>query len=219
MLELTPINTTELVNKKLGTQLNNIKKAVETGNNQQWKIADAIATIVDNELFIDDFGSEKNIASVLGMSRSNLNKMKNASHYHKEVSELNAFTLSKVMELLVIPKEDIVSFLDEYMVTASSTVREVRDSVSDWKDENIVADAEITDTKNENDVNEATDEDSKNENDVNEATDEDSKNENDVNEATDEDLTLSTFEAVLKMVDRLEMEELVALMDYIEKRL
>ena len=205
MLELTTINTTELVNKKLGTQLNNIKKAVETGNNQQWKIADAIATIVDDELFIDDFESEKNFASVLGMSRSNLNKMKNASHYHKEVSELNAFTLSKVMELLVIPKEDIVAFLDEYMVTASSTVREVRDAVSDWKDDNIVADAEITDTKNENDVNEA--------------TDEDSKNENDVNEAIDEDLTLSTFEAVLKMVDRLEMEELVALMDYIEKRL
>ena len=205
MLELTTINTTELVNKKLGTELNNIKKAVETGNNQQWKIADAIAKIVDNELFIDDFESEKNLASVLGMSRSNLNKMKNASHYHKEVSELNAFTLSKVMELLVIPKEDIVSFLDEYMVTASSTVREVRDAVSDWKDENVVADAEIIDTKNENDVNEA--------------TDEDSKNENDVNEATDEDLTLSTFEAVLKMVDRLEMEELVALMDYIEKRL
>ena len=190
MLELTTINTTELVNKKLGAQLNNIKKAVETGNNQQWKIADAIATIVDNELFIDDFESEKNIASVLGMSRSNLNKMKNASHYHKEVSELNAFTLSKVMELLVIPKEDIVAFLDEYMVTASSTVREVRDAVSDWKDYNIVADAEITDTKNENDVN----------------------------EAIDEDFTLSTFEAVLKMVDRLEMEELVALMDYIEKR-
>ena len=205
MLELTTINTTELVNKKLGTQLNNIKKAVETGNNQQWKIADAIATIVDNELFIDDFESEKNLASVLGMSRSNLNKMKNASHYHKEVSELNAFTLSKVMELLVIPKEDIVSFLDEYMVTASSTVREVREAVSDWKDENVVADAEITDTKNENDVNEA--------------TDEDSKNENDVNEAIDEDSTLSTFDAVLEMVDRLEMDELVALMEYIEKRL
>ena len=31
MLELTTINTTGLVNKKLGTQLNNIKKAVETG--------------------------------------------------------------------------------------------------------------------------------------------------------------------------------------------
>ena len=155
MLELTTINTTELVNKKLGTQLNNIKKAVETGNNQQWKIANAIATIVDDELFIDDFKSEKNLASVLGMSRSNLNKMKNASHYHKEVSELNAFTLSKVMELLVIPKEDIVTFLDEYMVTASSTVREVRDAVLDWKDENVVAESKVldTDTDTDNDTN------------------------------------------------------------------
>ena len=152
MLELTTINTTELVNKKLGTQLNNIKKAIETGNNQQWKIADAIATIVDDKLFIDDFESEKNLASVLGMSRSNLNKMKNASHYHKEVSELNAFTLSKVMELLVIPKEDIVSFLDEYMVTASSTVREVRDAVSDWKDENVVAESKVLDTDTDTDT-------------------------------------------------------------------
>ena len=152
MLELTTINTTELVNKKLGTQLNNIKKAVETGNNQQWKIANAIATIVDDELFIDDFESEKNLASVLGMSRSNFNKMKNASHYHKEVSELNAFTLSKVMELLVIPKEDIVSFLDEYMVTASSTVREIRDAVSDWKDENVVDESKVLDADTDTDA-------------------------------------------------------------------
>ena len=82
MLELTTINTTELTNKKLGTQLNNIKKAVDTGNNQQWKIADAIATIVDDELFVDDFETEGNLAKVLGMSRPNLNKMKKASHYH-----------------------------------------------------------------------------------------------------------------------------------------
>ena len=78
MLELTTINTTELTNKKLGTQLNAIKKAVDTGNNQQWKIADAIATIVDDELFVDDFETEGNLAKVLGMSRPNLNKMKKA---------------------------------------------------------------------------------------------------------------------------------------------
>ena len=196
MLELTTINTTELVNKKLGTQLNNIKKAVETGNNQQWKIADAIAIIVDDELFIDDFESEKNLASVLGMSRSNLNKMKNASHYHKEVSELNAFTLSKVMELLVIPKEDIVSFLDEYMVTASSTVREVRDAVSDWKAENVVAESKVSDTDTDTDAD----------------TDIETNNKEDCS-------TSNTFDAVLEMVDKLEMEELIALMEYIEKRL
>ena len=205
MLELTPINTTELVNKKLGTQLNNIKKAVETGNNQQWKISDAIATIVDDELFIDDFESEKNLASVLGISRSNLNKMKNASHYHKEVSELNAFTLSKVMELLVIPKEDIVSFLDEYMVTASSTVREIRDAVSDWKDDNIVADAEITDAEDADaEITDAEDA-------------EDAKDE--VEQESKQCDTPSAYFTILELVEKLEEAELIALKEYIEKRL
>ena len=202
MLELTTINTTELVNKKLGTQLNNIKKAVETGNIQQWKIADAIATIVDDELFIDDFESEKNLASVLGMSRSNLNKMKNASNYHKEVSELNAFTLSKVMELLVIPKEDIVAFLDEYMVTASSTVREIRDAVSDWKDDNIVSDAEITDSE-----------------DAGDEVEQDSKEVEELTESSTSNSGEDTMSNIKRMIDTMNNDELFELKEYIEKRL
>ena len=199
MLELTTINTTELTNKKLGTQLNNIKKAVDTGNNQQWKIADAIATIVDDELFVDDFETEGNLAKVLGMSRPNLNKMKKASHYHKEVEELNAFTLTKVMELLVIPKEEIVDFLDGYMITPSCTVREVREAVSAWKDDNIVADAKITDAE---DVGDEVEQESK-------AIDE---------ESTQCDAT-STYFTILEMVDTLEKTELIELKEYIEKRL
>ena len=193
MLELTTINTTELTNKKLGTQLNAIKNAVDTGNNQQWKIADAIATIVDDELFVDDFETEGNLAKVLGMSRPNLNKMKKASHYHKEVEELKAFTLTKVMELLVIPPEEIVDFLDGYMITPSSTCREVREAVSSWKDDNIVADAKITDE---------VEHESK-------AIDE---------ESTQCD-TPSTYFTILEMLDTLEEAELIALKEYIEKRL
>ena len=205
MLELTTINTTELTNKKLGTQLNAIKKAVDTGNNQQWKIADAIATIVDDELFIDDFETEGNLAKVLGMSRPNLNKMKKASHYHNEVEELNNFTLTKVMELLIIPKEKIVEFLDDYMITPSSTCREVREAVSAWKDDNIVADAEITDAEDAEDAEDANDE-----------VERESK-------AIDEELiqcdTPSTYFTILEMVDTLEEAELIALKEYIEKRL
>ena len=207
MLELTTIHTTELVNKKLGTQLNTIKKAVETGNNQQWKIADAIAIIVDDELFVDDFESEKNLASVLGMSRSNLNKMKNASHYHKEVSELNAFTLSKVMELLVIPKEDIVSFLDEYMVTASSTVREVRDAVSDWKEENVVAESKVSDTDTDTDIE--TDAD----------TDIDTDAINEQYNCSTSNSCEDTMSYIERMIDTMNHNELLALKEYIEKRL
>ena len=199
MLELTTINTTELTNKKLGTQLNNIKKAVDTGNNQQWKIADAIATIVDDELFIDDFETEGNLAKVLGMSRPNLNKMKKASHYHKEIDELNAFTLTKVMELLVIPQEEIVDFLDGYMITPSSTCREVREAVSAWKDDNIVADAEITDAEDE--------------------VEQESK----VVEESTESSTSNTNEDALapikNLIDTMTRDELLEVKEYIEKRL
>ena len=202
MLELTTINTTELVNKKLGTQLNAIKKAVDTGNNQQWKIADAIATIVDDELFIEDFETEGNLAKVLGMSRPNLNKMKKASHYHKEVEELNAFTLTKVMELLVIPQEEIVDFLDGYMITPSSTCREVREAVSAWKDDNVVADAEITDAE------ETTDEIRE------DNTEGDESNESSTSN-TDED----SLAPIKNLINTMTRDELIALKEYIEKRL
>lgn len=202
MLELTTINTTELTNKKLGTQLNNIKKAVDTGNNQQWKIADAIATIVDDELFVDDFETEGNLAKVLGMSRPNLNKMKKASHYHKEVAELNAFTLTKVMELLVIPKEEIVDFLDGYMITPSSTCREVREAVSAWKDDNVVADAEITDAENETNENES------------ESTVVDESTESSTSNTDDDALAQIT-----NLIDTLNRDELLEVKEYIEKRL
>ena len=205
MLELTTINTTELTNKKLGTQLNAIKKAVDTGNNQQWKIADAIATIVDDELFVDDFETEGNLAKVLGMSRPNLNKMKKASHYHKEVAELNAFTLTKVMELLVIPQDEIVDFLDGYMITPSSTCREVREAVSAWKDDNIVADAEITDAEDAEDAEDAKDE-----------VEQESKV---VDEESKQCDTPSAYFTILELVAKLEEAELIALKEYIEKRL
>ena len=205
MLELTTINTTELTNKKLGTQLNAIKKAVDTGNNQQWKIADAIATIVDDELFVDDFETEGNLAKVLGMSRPNLNKMKKASHYHKEIAELNAFTLIKVMELLVIPKEEIVDFLDGYMITPSSTCREVREAVSAWKDDNIVADAEITDAEDAEDAKDVVEQESKV---VDESTEGSTSN-------TDDD----ALAPIKKLIDTMTHEELLAVKEYIEKRL
>lgn len=202
MLELTTINTTELTNKKLGTQLNTIKKAVDTGNNQQWKIADAIATIVDDELFVDDFETEGNLAKVLGMSRPNLNKMKKASHYHKEVEELNAFTLTKVMELLVIPQDKIIDFLDGYMITPSSTCREVRDAVSAWKDDNVVADAKITDT----DV----------------AEDEVESESTVVDESTESSTSNTDYDAlapIKNLIDTLNRDELMEVKEYIEKRL
>ena len=136
--------------------------------------------------------------------------MKKASHYHKEVEELNAFTLTKVMELLVIPQEEIVDFLDGYMITPSSTCREVREAASAWKDDNIIVDAtgihsiesEITDAED------ATDETNADTTVVDESNE--SSTSNTINEA---------IEPIMKLIDTMNRDELLALKEYIEKRL
>ena len=199
MSDLMTINTTELANKKLGTQLNNIKKAIDTGNASQWKIADAIHTIISGELFVEDFENEKNLAEVLGMSRSNLNKMKNASEYHAEIEELKPFTLAKVMEMLIIPKDGIVDFLDGYEVTASDTVKCIREAVSAWKDDNVVADAEVTDSEPDAEVT-------------------DSEPDAEVTDSAPESEVTDNLTKAKAIVDKLTVEELVTLMTYIESR-
>ena len=129
--------------------------------------------------------------------------MKKASHYHNEVEELNNFTLTKVMELLIIPKEKIVEFLDDYMITPSSTCREVREAVSAWKDDNIVADAEITDAEDEEDT---TDENESESTVVDNSTESSTSNKDD-----------DALAEIKKMIDLMNRDELLELKEYIER--
>lgn len=148
MNELMTLNTTELSNKKLVTQFTRINKAIETGNKSKWAIADSIKTIVVDELYTEDFETEKKLADALGMSRSNLNKMKNASIYHDEIVELADWTVSKIMEILVIPKDAIEQFLFDYEVKAADSVKKIREAVTAWKeDTSVVAESEVVDNE------------------------------------------------------------------------
>ena len=148
MNELMTLNTTELSNKKLVTQFTRINKAIETGNKFKWTIADSIKTIVVDELYMEDFETEKKLADAFGMSRSNLNKMKNASIYHDEIVELADWTVTKIMEILVIPKDEIEQFLVDYEVKATDSVKTIRDAVLAWKeDTSVVAESEVVDNE------------------------------------------------------------------------
>lgn len=148
MNELMTLNTTELSNKKLVTQFTRINKAIETGNKSKWTIADSIKTIVVDELYTEDFETEKKLADVFGMSRSNLNKMKNASIYHDEIVELAGWTVTKIMEILVIPKDEVEKFLVDYDVNSSDSVKTIREAVLAWKeDRSVVAESEDVDNK------------------------------------------------------------------------
>lgn len=148
MNELMTLNTTELSNKKLVTQFTRINKAIETGNKSKWTIADSIKTIVVDELYTEDFETEKKLADVFGMSRSNLNKMKNASIYHDEIAELADWTVTKIMEILVIPKDAIEKFLVDYEVNGTDSVKSIREAVLAWKeDTSVVAESEVVENE------------------------------------------------------------------------
>ena len=152
MNELMTINTTELSNKKLVTQFTRINKAIETGNKSKWTIADSIKTIVVDELYTEDFETEKKLADAFGMSRSNLNKMKNASIYHDEIVELADWTVTKIMEILVIPKDAVEQFLVDYGVKATDSVKTIREAVLAWKeDTSVVAESEVVDNEESED--------------------------------------------------------------------
>lgn len=148
MNELMTLNTTELSNKKLVTQFTRINKAIETGNKSKWTIADSIKTIVVDELYMEDFETEKKLADAFGMSRSNLNKMKNASIYHDEIVELADWTVTKIMEILVIPKDAVEKFLVDYEVNSTDSVKSIREAVLAWKeDTSVVAESEVVDNE------------------------------------------------------------------------
>ena len=148
MNELMTLNTTELSNKKLVTQFTRINKAIETGNKSKWTIADSIKTIIVDELYTEDFETEKKLADAFGMSRSNLNKMKNASIYHDEIVELAEWSVTKIMEILVIPKDAIEQFLVDYNVKATDSVKTIREAVLAWKeDTSVIAESEVIDNE------------------------------------------------------------------------
>ena len=142
------LNTTELSNKKLVPQFTRINKAIETGNKSKWTIADSIKTIIVDELYTEDFETEKKLADAFGMSRSNLNKMKNASIYHDEIVELADWTVTKIMEILVIPKDAVEQFLVDYEVKSTDSVKTIREAVLAWKeDTSVVAESEVVDNE------------------------------------------------------------------------
>ena len=147
MNELMTLNTAELSNKKLVTQFTRINKAIETGNKSKWAIADSIKTIVVDKLYTEDFETEKKLADAFGMSRSNLNKMKNASIYHDEIVELADWTVTKIMEILVIPKDAVEQFLLDYEVKSTDSVKTIREAVLAW-----VAESEVVDNEESEDV-------------------------------------------------------------------
>ena len=164
MNEVIVVEAMGLVNKELTKEVKKIANAIATIGKNKWKVADAIRNISEKELYKDDFATDTELAEKLGMSKAQFSKLKNASLYHSysyevdvvgeetyKVVPLNDFTVTQVMEMLVIPLADIAEFLDGFEVTPTMTIKDIRECVSCWKDDNKV---QSTDTDSEPEANE-----------------------------------------------------------------
>lgn len=133
MNEIITINTAELKNRKMATQLNTINKAILTGEKSKWTIAEVIKKIIDGELYIDDFENEQSLADVLGMSRPQLNKLKRAVDYKEVLGE--EWGVSQILELLPIPLEELESAVADYQIKSSDNCRTIREAVQCYKED------------------------------------------------------------------------------------
>ena len=133
MNEIITINTAELKNRKMATQLSTINKAILTGEKSKWTIAEAIKKIINEELYIDDFENEQSLADVLGMSRPQLNKLKRAVDYKEVLGE--EWGVSQILELLPIPLEELESVVADYQISPSDNCRTIREAVQCYKED------------------------------------------------------------------------------------
>ena len=174
MNEVIVVEAMGLVNKELTKEVTKIANAIATIGENKWKVADAIRNISEKELYKDDFETDTALAEKLGMSKAQFSKLKKASLYHAysydvvedgtthEVVPLNDFTVTQVMEMLVIPLANIAEFLDGFEVTPTMTIKDIRECVSCWKDDNKEQDSD-TESEPEADEPEVNETESNNE--------------------------------------------------------
>ena len=184
MNEVIVVEAMGLVNKELTNEVTKIAKAIATIGKNKWKVADAIRNISEKELYKDDFETDTALAEKLGMSKAQFSKLKNASLYHAysydvvedgttyKLAPLDEFTVTQVMEMLVIPLADIAEFLDGFEVTPTMTIKDIRECVSCWKDDNKEQDSD-TESETEADEPEANEQESEPESNETESNNED----------------------------------------------
>ena len=80
--EIAKIESMELTNKELKKDVKKLVKDYQTIQTNKWAVADTLRNICENETYKDDFRNDSTFAKVIGMNRSNLQRMVKASYYH-----------------------------------------------------------------------------------------------------------------------------------------
>lgn len=167
----------EIQNKELNKQMALIHNALTLGKKAQWDVVFAVCNIIEDELWEDDFDSQKDFAEYMNISNASIsqykgaNKFLTATNYPSDnISVGNAYLLSSLITEIEDSEEmpyDLSEYLDfeewcrekdiELMLLTQKSLRNVIaefksrfDAVDDAEDTEATDDAGETDTEDEN---------------------------------------------------------------------
>ena len=112
MNELKVLELGTLKNSKLNAAVKSINTAVATIGRNTWKVADIFEKIITEELFFEDFGTQANFADAVGFSKGAISRLVRSSELHKNIPDLENWSVSLVQELLPLEDADLQTLLE-----------------------------------------------------------------------------------------------------------
>lgn len=139
-LTVATIDVNNLVCKALGNNLKKAQQALVKANGNAWDYAQAMANIMNGQLFEEDFETVEKFADLIGISKSNLSKQARVCAVRTSLKKMGYdttnITVSWACELLPVHKEKVFEqFVEESELATDWTVKEVRNAVKAWTEE------------------------------------------------------------------------------------
>lgn len=129
---------TQLANKELAKELTGISQAIASHEKSAWNIAEGFANIVCNELFVEDFETEKSFADEIGVSKGYLSQCKNAVLFaDRNGIDKSKMTIGKCYKLSTLSDEEYKEFCewceDNNLVIESMSDKGLVEMLKTWK--------------------------------------------------------------------------------------
>lgn len=158
--ELATVQKVELANKELGKQIAIITEAIRMGKNAQWDVVFAVNEILAEELWEDDFDTQKEFAEFMNLSNASISQYKGALLFLKatgisydKLSVGNAYLLST---FILADEESGTYDVQEYIEfeewckengidLLNLTQKSLRNAIADFRSKDNAVDDEIED--------------------------------------------------------------------------
>ena len=158
-MELSVVKTTELTNKELAKSLNTINGLVCDLKNNQKLIAFNIGTIINDEMWVDDFKDTKTFFKFLNISKATASQFKKlASVVDVEVvnSDFSYSQIAETYPLLDLMDRITIKSLNDFEITSDMSCSEIRKRVKSIIDSQIVDEPTTEETTEESEASEET---------------------------------------------------------------